>query len=91
MKVRTPNGIEPLIVSPATAATMLDLGIAKIWLMIKSGELQSTKIGKSRRVYVSSILALAGLQDTAACRRLADRAGRPFRLAREHQVPSESR
>jgi excisionase family DNA binding protein len=39
------------------AATRLRLSQRKVWLMVKSGELRSFKVGKSRRIPVEEIPA----------------------------------
>lgn len=56
------GGVEPLVVSVKTAAQMLELGQSTIWLMLADGRLKGTLIGRSRRIYLSSIKQVAGLQ-----------------------------
>jgi excisionase family DNA binding protein len=48
---------EPLAVSPAKAWKMLDIGNTHGYELIKSGELESYRDGKSRKITVASIKA----------------------------------
>jgi hypothetical protein len=45
-------------VSPTRAKIMLDLGLTSVYALIGSGELESFRIGKSRRITTRSIYAL---------------------------------
>ena len=64
LSVALPDPGAPLLVPPATAAAMLGMGKTSIHKLMKSGVLRSKKIGRSRRIFVSSIveLANAGIQ-----------------------------
>jgi excisionase family DNA binding protein len=42
-------------VSPRRAGRMLDIGLTQTYELMSSGELESFKLGKSRRITVSSI------------------------------------
>ena len=46
---------EPLIVSPRRARTLLDIGNTRLYELLGSGELESFKAGKSRKITVASI------------------------------------
>jgi hypothetical protein len=54
---------EVLLVPPAKAARMLGLGKTSIFKLMRSGVLKSKKIGRSRRIFVSSIRELAANTD----------------------------
>jgi excisionase family DNA binding protein len=51
--------IGPVVVSPRRAQQMLGVGTTTLFKLLKTGELQSVKIGKSRRISVASIRKLA--------------------------------
>jgi hypothetical protein len=60
---------EPLVVSPRRARSLLDVGNTRLYELIGSGELESFKAGKSRKITMASIrayvarrLALSGSQ-----------------------------
>jgi excisionase family DNA binding protein len=44
-----------VLVSVEEAATMLSLGRTSVYMLVRRNELQSTKIGRTRRVLVSSL------------------------------------
>jgi hypothetical protein len=48
---------EPLVVSPARAKRLLDVGHTRLYEMIGAGELQSYREGKSRKITMASIKA----------------------------------
>jgi excisionase family DNA binding protein len=48
---------EPLVVSPARAKAMLDVGHTKLYELLEAGELESYRDGKSRKITVASIKA----------------------------------
>ena len=50
--------IEPVAVSPETAAKMLDCSRAFIYNLIDRGELRRSKIGRASRIPVEDIRAL---------------------------------
>ena len=41
--------------SPASAADELEVCVASIWNWIKSGELESYKVGRARRIFRKSV------------------------------------
>jgi len=47
----------PLVVAPKTAATMLSMGLTRLYELLNSGALQSYYDGSSRRIPMSSITA----------------------------------
>jgi hypothetical protein len=51
-------GIEPLAVAPNVAFGLIGVGITKGYELIGSGELESYRIGRARRVTMASIHAL---------------------------------
>lgn len=62
---------EALVVGPADACAMLDVGITRLYELISSGELESYKDGRSRKITVASIKArvarkIAGAAQAAA-------------------------
>jgi excisionase family DNA binding protein len=53
-----PSGVgelEPLVVSPRGAGRMLNYGHKKVYQLIATGELESFKDGRSRKIIVASI------------------------------------
>jgi hypothetical protein len=48
---------EPLVVSPARAKAILDIGHTKLYELLGAGELESYRDGKSRKITVASIKA----------------------------------
>ncbi len=48
---------DKLVVRPARAAALLDIGIVKVYELINSGELESYKDGSARKVTMRSIKA----------------------------------
>ena len=46
-----------LVVSPKTAMQMLDIGETQLYALLKAGELESYRDGKSRKIVVASIKA----------------------------------
>jgi excisionase family DNA binding protein len=77
----TTTEIEPLLVSPHLAQQLLDLSNSAFYGLIRTGEIASVKIGKSRRV------PMAAIKDFVA-RKLAEnpankrRRGRPRTIVR---------
>lgn len=59
------GGIKPLAVSVKTTAKLIDSGVSTVWLMLKDGRLKGTTVGRSRRVFYSSIEELLGLRKAA--------------------------
>jgi excisionase family DNA binding protein len=58
--VTHPQGLgedEKLVVSPRRAADLLDIGITTLYQLIASGEVDSYKEGKSRKITLRSIRA----------------------------------
>lgn len=55
--------MEKLLVSIADAAKVLSLGRTSIYELIRSGELETRKMGRRRLVTAASIKRLAGEQD----------------------------
>ncbi len=49
---------EMLVVSPRQAATMLNIGVTRLYELLDTGELESYKDGKSRRITTRSIKKL---------------------------------
>jgi excisionase family DNA binding protein len=62
----TPLNIEPVVVSVKEAGRMLNFGHDKIFRLLRDGTLESTKIGRSRRISVASIKRLAEVGTKAA-------------------------
>jgi hypothetical protein len=48
---------QPLVVSPSRAKAMLDIGTTRLYEMINSGQLESFKDGKNRKITMRSIHA----------------------------------
>jgi hypothetical protein len=57
-RIHREREIEPLVVSPNTAARILDEGRNRIYERIDSGELESYKDGWARKITMRSIKAL---------------------------------
>jgi excisionase family DNA binding protein len=55
-----------VVVSPATAAMMLDVSRQQIYNLIAEGRLRRHHIGRSARIPVADIYALAGLAHRAS-------------------------
>lgn len=53
-----PTQPEPIAVSPATAAEMLDCSRAFIYILIDRGELRRSKIGRASRIPIEDVRAL---------------------------------
>ncbi len=51
---------EPVVVTVASAASMLSIGRSRVYELIASGDLASVKLGASRRVTIKSIRQLLG-------------------------------
>lgn len=51
--------MEPVFLTPEEAASMLRLGRAKIYDLIRNGDLVSVKIGRLRRVHAEAVLEYA--------------------------------
>jgi excisionase family DNA binding protein len=49
------SGLKPLTVSPRTAGGLLEVGNTKLWELIRDAELDTIRIGRSRRILVASI------------------------------------
>jgi hypothetical protein len=49
------NGLEPLAVSPKTAAALLDCGLTRIYGLMKAGELDHYLEGSFRKITMASI------------------------------------
>jgi excisionase family DNA binding protein len=54
---RRSEGEIALVVSPGRAQQMLDCGEARVYELLKTGELRSYKDGKSRKILVASVHA----------------------------------
>lgn len=50
--------VEPLAVSPSTAAEMLDCSRAFIYTLIERGDLRRSKIGRASRIPIEDIHAV---------------------------------
>lgn len=48
------------------AARVLDMGVRKVWALVHSGEIESFKIGSSRRVTRQALLDYIERQEKAA-------------------------
>lgn len=48
------------------AARVLDMGVRKVWALVHSGEIESFKIGSSRRVTRQALLDYIDRQERAA-------------------------
>jgi hypothetical protein len=57
--VKSEPAVEPLTVAPRVAGEILNLGKTAIFTLLKSGALQSVKIGRSRRISLESIRQVA--------------------------------
>lgn len=55
--------MDPLFVSVIDAAKALSIGRTSVYELIRSGELETRKMGRRRVVKVSSLRRLAGEQD----------------------------
>jgi excisionase family DNA binding protein len=55
--------MEPLLISIAEAAKALSLGRTSVYELIRTGELETRKMGRRRLVTVASIKRLAGEQE----------------------------
>jgi len=67
--------LEPILVSPKQAEKLLDLRRSSIWKLMMEGQLETVKIGRSRRIKYSSLRHLVETAPTVAARRkLADAA-----------------
>jgi excisionase family DNA binding protein len=55
-----------LLVTVEEAAAMLSLGRTLTWALVRKGELRSIRVGKSRRVIVSSLHEYIERQSAAA-------------------------
>ena len=55
--------MEPLFVSITETAKALSLGRTSVYQLIRTGELETRKMGRRRLVTVTSIKRLAGEQD----------------------------
>ena len=56
---------DQLLFTPEDAATKLRVGRTRMYSLLKSGELQSVKIGRSRRVPASSLDEYVGRLESA--------------------------
>ena len=52
-----PDTLPTLLVRPRQACTMLSVGLTRCYELMNTGELQSFKDGKARKITVSSIKA----------------------------------
>ncbi len=52
--------MEPVTISVADAARVLGIGMTNTWAQIRSGKLQTLKLGRRTLVKTSSIRALVG-------------------------------
>jgi hypothetical protein len=73
--------IEPLGVSPRQAGQLLNIGNTRVWELIGSGDLESYKEGRSRKITMRSIRARHARQvaeaTSAATQPTVRRRGRP--------------
>jgi hypothetical protein len=87
----TGSAIEPLGVSPRQAGQLLNIGNTRVWQLIGSGELESYKEGRSRKVTLRSIRARHERQLAAAREATATaqprRRGRPRKTAGNEARP----
>jgi hypothetical protein len=63
---RASGDLEPLGVSPRQAGHLLNIGQTRVWVLIGSGELESYKEGRSRKITMRSIRARHERQLAAA-------------------------
>lgn len=55
--------MDKLLLTPVEAATLLGVGRSKVYQLLKSGQLTSVRIGRSRRVPAEAVQKfVAGLQ-----------------------------
>ena len=59
-------GLDPLGVSPRQTGHLLDIGLTRVWQLIGSGELETYREGRSRKVTMLSIRARHERQLAAA-------------------------
>jgi len=77
-RARPLASVTPLAVPPLEAARLLSLGMTKIYRLMRSGELESYKDGRARRITMSSIhehLARRLADDIAPSRQRRSRRG----------------
>lgn len=65
VKRRTPKA-EPIAVTPEEAARLLSISKRKLGSLVSSGEIESFKVGRARRVVVRSIREYIERQMAAA-------------------------
>ena len=78
--LHTTDQLEPLSVSPRQAGQLLNIGQTRLWQLIKEGELQSYKEGRSTKITMRSIRARHERQLAAA--RAATATAQPRRRGR---------
>jgi hypothetical protein len=86
--------LEPLGVSPRETARLLNIGQTRVWALIGSGELESYKEGRSRKVTMRSIrarherqLAVAPGTDLTTEAAQPRRRGRPLKASGKEVRP----
>jgi hypothetical protein len=57
--------IDPLAVSPKKASALLDVGLTQLYQLLGSREIESFRVGKSRKVLVASLNAYVARQVAA--------------------------
>jgi excisionase family DNA binding protein len=56
------NEIDPLAISPKKARALLDVGLTRLYQLIGSGEIDSFRDGKSRKIVFASLKAYIARQ-----------------------------
>jgi len=62
MSPNSPNEVAALVVSPKKGALILDVGLTRIYELINSGEIESFRAGKSRKIVLESLKAYVARQ-----------------------------
>jgi hypothetical protein len=82
--------LEPLGVSPGQTGRLLNMGQTRVWALIGSGELESYKEGRSRKVTMRSIRARHERQlAVARGTDLTTEAAQPRRRGRPLKAPAK--
>ena len=77
--------IEPLGVSPRQAGQLLNIGNTRTWQLMRSGQLETYREGRSRKITMRSIRARHERQLAAA--RAATETAQPRRRGRPRKTP----
>ncbi|GAA1447052.1 hypothetical protein GCM10009602_35290 [Nocardiopsis tropica] len=57
-EAHTPPQVAALLLTPAEAQVVLRIGKTSLFTMLKSGEIRSIKLGRSRRIVAASLYEL---------------------------------